>query len=349
MNRKEIAKTGHRSLIGMVTAITLLIAAACASETQDPDATAQDPDATQGPIEIRFGWIPGITGGAIAAIAEDQGLWEKAGLQAELSSFTTGPALVTAMGAGQLDCGYVGIGGLWGPALGLAKIIAVESYGNETFIISQPGSGINDAAGLRGKRVGTPEGTAGDMLLHLALESAGMTDADIQQISMDPPTIVAAFSSGQIDAASIWTPPAEQIRTSVPGAEFILGNPDFADTKFVGAIVASIDSVENNPEAVRRCAQVFIEANDFRLDNKAEAVEITSKFTEIPEATLADAYSNIQFLSSQELDEVQQSGEGAEWFKNALDLTVAVGKLPAAPDVKTYVDFSFFHDAMEPQ
>ena len=42
------------------------------------------------------------------------------------------------------------------------------------------------------------------MLLRLALRKQGMTVSDVELIRMDPSTVVAAFASGQIDAAGIW-------------------------------------------------------------------------------------------------------------------------------------------------
>ena len=61
-----------------------------------------------------------------------------------------------------------------------------------------------------------PEGTSGDMILTLALESAGLTRDDVELVPMDPATLVSAFSSQQVDAAGFWYPAIATIKGQVP-------------------------------------------------------------------------------------------------------------------------------------
>ena len=78
---------------------------------------------------IRVGYIADYFGTSLTAIANDQGLWAKHGLEPELKVFTNGPIQIQALGAGSLDFGYVGPGALWLPASGKAKIVAMNALG----------------------------------------------------------------------------------------------------------------------------------------------------------------------------------------------------------------------------
>src|ERR1700749_3827466 len=118
------------------------------------------------------------------------------------------------MNAGGRDYRYSGPRAIWWPAAGNAKIIAMNSLGNADRVIAQPG--ITDLSQLKGKKVGVPDGTSGDMILTLALAKAGLTTKDIQRVPMDAPTIVTAFDSGQIDAAGIWYPLINTIKVKKP-------------------------------------------------------------------------------------------------------------------------------------
>ncbi len=130
-------------------------------------------------------------GTSITAIASEKGLWEKHGLDADTRVFTNGPIQVQALGAGSLDFGYIGPGALWLPASGKAKIVAINSVGFSDRVIAQ--EGFKSMADLKGKKIGVPEGTSGDMLLRLALGKAGMKLDDVQVIKMDPSTVVSAL------------------------------------------------------------------------------------------------------------------------------------------------------------
>ncbi|NED79582.1 ABC transporter substrate-binding protein, partial [Streptomyces sp. SID11233] len=110
--------------------------------------------------------------------------------------FVNGPVQIQALGTGDLDYGYIGPGAMWLPASGKARIVAIDTLTYADRVIAKPG--ITSIQGLKGRKVGVPEGTSGEMVLRLALKKAGMTMDDIQKVVMDAPTIVAAFSSGRI-------------------------------------------------------------------------------------------------------------------------------------------------------
>ena len=211
-----------------------------------------------GTDSIRMGYIADYFGTSMAAIATEKGLWEKHGLKADLKVFTNGPIQVQALGAGSLDFAYIGPGALWLPASGKAKVIAVNALGYTDRVIAQPG--IDSIADLKGKKVGVPEGTSGDMLLRLALERAGLTLDDIEVVRMDPSTIVTAFGSGQVDAAGIWYPFVEVIRKRIPDMKELSSNEDFfPDVAFPSSFIVS-NAMSSNADIIKKVNAVIKEA-----------------------------------------------------------------------------------------
>ena len=194
----------------------------------------------------RIGYNGDFWGASIAGIASDQGLWAKHGIDADIKVFTNGPIQVQALGANSLEFGYLGPGALWLPASGKAKIIAVNDVGFSDRVIAQ--AGIKSVADLKGKKVAVPAGTSGDMLLRLALAKAKMTIGDIEVVQMDPSTLVAAFSSKQVDAAGIWYPFVGIIKKRVPDLVELSKNDDFfPETTFPSVFIARNDLVEKIP------------------------------------------------------------------------------------------------------
>ncbi|NGO45796.1 aliphatic sulfonate ABC transporter substrate-binding protein [Streptomyces ureilyticus] len=279
---------------------------------------------------VRFGYIGDYNGASLLAIAEKQQLWKKAGLTAEVKSFNNGPVQIQALGAGDLDYGYIGPGAMWLPASGQSKIIAINTLTYADRVIGQPG--MESMKDLKGKRIGVPEGTSGDMILNIALEEAGMTDKDITKVNMDPSTIVSAFSSGKIDAAGFFYPAIDTIKQKVPDLVEVASTKDTGDS-FPTAFVAGNKVPEDKNSKV---VKVLQQANDWRQAHPEETIALTAKLLEVSEAqTKADA-SHVQTLSTADLAAKSKSGEVDKWLKTLGDFFVRNKQLDENPDPGDY-------------
>jgi taurine transport system substrate-binding protein len=67
-------------------------------------------------------------------------------------------------------------------------------------------TGITFPDGLRGKNIGISTGTPDHMFLVSYLKQAGMSTSDVQLIELDPAAMLAAFTTGQVDAIA-WGAP----------------------------------------------------------------------------------------------------------------------------------------------
>ncbi|MFI1196426.1 aliphatic sulfonate ABC transporter substrate-binding protein [Micromonospora sp. NPDC020750] len=313
-------------LAGLGTAAAL---AACGDDEQSGAAGGE---------AVKLGYIADFTGASLMAIAEDKKLWAQHGLKPDLKVFTNGPLQVQALGAGDLDFGYLGPGAMWLPASGKARVVAINSLGFADRVIAQPG--ITSIAALKGKKVGVPEGTSGDMMVRLALRRAGLSIDDVQKVAMDASTVVTAFGSGQIDAAGIWYPLIGTIKKRVPGLGELAKNEDFyPDISFPSAYVGRNDVVTGKPELVKKVIAVLRAANDERAADVDGAVELTAKFLKsAPVDQLRAEATNARFLTSAELAAKSTDGTVAGWLTSLNGLFKDLGKLPNAVDPSTYYD-----------
>ncbi|MGW3767437.1 aliphatic sulfonate ABC transporter substrate-binding protein [Actinomadura verrucosospora] len=322
-----------RSLRLLAASLLLLPLAACGGEHD-------------GGTTVKFGYIADFSGAATLAAADKLGLWEKAGLKPRLKVFTNGPLQIQALGAGDLDYGYIGPGATWMPASGKAKIIAVNMLGQADRIIATPESGITSVAGLRGKKVAVPEGTSGDMLLQLALKKAGMTPKDVKRVPMDPSTVVTAFSSGKVDAAAIWYPLIDTIKKRTPGLVELSKNADFFPAmSFPSSFVARNQVVKDDPATVRKVIKVLQQANDWVDGHTAEAETTAAAFVKVPPAQFKGASAVTRTFSSAELTRLTGDGTVNGWYKGLSDIFVAMGKLPSSPDPAAYYTASLYTNA----
>jgi NitT/TauT family transport system substrate-binding protein len=298
-------------------------------------AACGDSAASKGKTKVNFGYIGDYNGTSLIATANDQKLWAKHDLEVSTKVFTTGPLQVTALGAGDLDFGYIGPGAIWLPASGKTKIVAMNSLGNADRLVSQ--AGITTVEGLKGKKVGVPAGTSGDMILTLALEKAGMTMKDIQRVEMDAPTIVSAFGSGAIDGAGIWYPLLNTIKTKKPGLVELAKDSDFSDKfSFPTAFIAADGVVTGKKDMLTKVIQVLREAMDYRAANSDAVIALVAKMINQPVDTVKADAANSQMLSSADADKYTTDGTFDKWLTGIGDFFVGAGKLTSDPDPKTY-------------
>jgi len=327
---------------GVAVALTLSGCAGNDGAAENAESTSEYSDV----IDVNFGYIPDFNGTSLLAIAEDQGYWEKYGLNVETPSFTNGPLQIQALGTGDLDFGYIGPGAFWLPASGEAKIIAMNTLGQSDRVVGQPGNETTED--LRGKTVAVPEGTSGDMILTLALEDAGMTKDDVELVPMEPSAIVAALASGQVEGAGFWYPALATVKEQVPDLVEIADNADFEDTvAFPTAFVAGNDVVENEPEKVDRVLKALRDAITFRYENPDEAVALTATFNALDPADVEADAANNKVLSLDELDQLTEDGTVDSWLNGMVDYFVGAGKLPNPVEPSEFYTGDLFLQAGE--
>ncbi|WP_406689923.1 aliphatic sulfonate ABC transporter substrate-binding protein [Saccharopolyspora sp. ID03-671] len=295
--------------------------------------------------EVRFGYIGDYNGASLLAVAEDQKLWEKHGLTAEISSFNNGPLQIQALGSGDLDFGYIGPGAMWLPASGQAKVVALNTLGNADRVIAQPG--ITDVADLRGKTVGVPQGTSGEMILDLALSRAGMTKSDVKVVPMDASTIVSAFSAKRIDAAGFWYPALDTVRKQVPGLVELARNSDFAgQLEFPTAFVAGNDVVGR--DEARRTVAVLRDAMRYRSANPERTIELTAGLLEKDPAQVRADAANVRVLGVDELDGMTRDGTVRNWLSGMDAYFTGTGQLQRSTGPENYYAADLFTSAGTP-
>lgn len=81
--------------------------------------------------------------------------------------------------------------------------IVDESAGADGILVKND---INSIADLKGKTVGVSINQTSHYLLMQALETAGLTDADVDLVNMTSSDAGVSFISGDLDAAVTWEP-----------------------------------------------------------------------------------------------------------------------------------------------
>ena len=216
--------------------------------------------------KIRIGWVYAMANAPVV-IADKKGYFKEAGVDVEITSFTSGPILQQALAAGQLDMAYIGAPPVyhWYSRGLKSQILAKVNYG-QAAIIARSDSNIKSLADLKGKKLaGVKKGSGNDVLLRgyiLGAEGKLDADKDLQVIDMPSGNMGASLQAGVVDAAFVWEPFKTQ--------ELLRGNAKIvydADDKLGKAVwyvvMALPETIEKKSDGLQRALSAHKKAVDF--------------------------------------------------------------------------------------
>ena len=305
-------------------AIAAASLAGCASGGQSSQAETSQPVSSAAP-EFTVDKI-GVTYvksplNVPSIVEKEQGIFTKAfeeyGLPVEYSNLTTGPEQTQALASGDIQFLY---------AVGATSVILSASNGADIKIISTysrspeafrmfagKDSKIQSAADLKGKKIAGPKGTILHELMVAYLATAGLTEKDVEFVSMGIPDAQAALVGGTIDCALLAGPTAYNMEKD--GYKIVTTGKGLVDATIV--VATSQSFYDKNPLLVKR----FLEAQDqiasYMKENSEEILEMTAKETELSIDAVKEMYPMYDF-STEITDADITSMKKTEQFMNCL-------------------------------
>ncbi len=125
------------------------------------------------------------------------------------AEFTSGPPLLEALNADAVNFGFTGEPPMvFAQAAGtpIVYVATTDPSPNALAILKPAGSKLQSVKDLAGKNVAVAKGSSAHYLLVSALAHAGVPYESVNKVFLQPADARAAFSSGAVDAWSIWDP-----------------------------------------------------------------------------------------------------------------------------------------------
>ena len=254
-------------------------------------------------------------------VAKAQDQYAKNGINVQITQFNNGGDLMTAVAAGDIDVGYVGIT----PAMSsISKGVPVKVVsGAQTEgsgLVVDKDSNINSVADLKGKTVATPgAATIQQMLLTDVLNQNGMDIKDLKVTNLKAAQMVDAIKSNQIDAFIIWEPYSTIAVQSGEG-KLLMNSSEIESGHPCCCIVATDDFIANHPDELDTILKIHENATNYINENPKEAAEL------LPDDIVPDREIQGQILENTNFI----SGLDDEYKQNVMDfmnLEVKLGVL----------------------
>ncbi|PLS75767.1 MAG: aliphatic sulfonates ABC transporter substrate-binding protein [Actinobacteria bacterium] len=268
-----------RRRTGACVVALLAVLSACggggSSDEAGDERTGTDAEAGASGEAIKLGysawpgWFP-------LAVAEKQGLFEKAGVKVELVYFADYLSSLDAMAAGKLDGNTQTLNDtLVSVSAGRNQQVVVvndNSAGNDAIIVDKS---IQKIADLKGKSVAAEQGVVDHFLLLQGLTQAGLSEKDIDFRGLATDAAAAAFASGQFDAVGVFAPfTVEALKR--PGSHVLFDSADFPGS-IPDFVVFDQDVVSQRRDDIQKIVDVWYETLDWIAENPDEARAIMAE------------------------------------------------------------------------
>jgi ABC-type nitrate/sulfonate/bicarbonate transport system substrate-binding protein len=142
-------------------------------------------------------------------VAQNEKMFEKAGLAPNYVKFSAGPAMLAALRGKDIDVAFMTTPPvIFGLSQGLdLKVFFIESDAAETqALVATPNAAIKSFADQQGRRIGVTFGSSAHYALLKSLQEANLTPASVMILDMQPGTMLPAFIKNDIDGAWSWDP-----------------------------------------------------------------------------------------------------------------------------------------------
>jgi NitT/TauT family transport system substrate-binding protein len=315
-----------------------------ASEKPAPAAEAKEaaavPKKAAEPLRIGYSDWPGWVAWEIGI----QKKWfEEEGLNVEFKWFEYVPSM-EAFSAGKVDAvtmtnGDALVTGSSG-APSVAILLNDYSNGND-MVVARPG--ITSMPALKGKKVGVEVGFVSHLLLIKALQTAGLTDKDIEIVNVPTDQTPQLLKSGNVDAVVAWQPNSGQALADVAGSKAIFTSADVPGLIY-DVLAVNPRSLSERRAEWKKVVRVWFRIADFleKPENLDEAATIMAarvgmepaKYKTLMKGThfLGLAGNEKHFKRGSTLESVYFSSKLVDEFQVAND----VYKKPA--DYERYLD-----------
>ena len=346
-----------KKLISLALAgVMALSLAACGSTPSSTPASgstsastpASEPAEEFETVDLRVAYMPNMGSNSLLATALNMGYFEQMGLNVTLTEFQGGPQEIAAMASGDIDISQIGHGAHALCIEGQAKIFHLDCTSLADAVVANTDKGISSIADLKGKTIAVSSGTSAEIILNLALASAGLTQDDVTLVEMDANGMVSAMVSGGVDACATWSPSTMTIANALGDKALTLAtNNDYVDqVTFPSSFITTEKFANENHDVLVRFSRALLMAQDYRADNIEEVAKWVAKQCKADEQTMLDCVGEGNWLTGEFVAAGLEDGTVKSYYENQQKVFIDAGRITEEVPVENYVMFDVMEEAV---
>ena len=249
------------------------------------------PNKSRAEVTIEMAYMP-IVPCAQLFVIEGMGWAKKAGINLELTRFSSGPAIVQAIASGKMDVMCFGIG----PAMvtrgkgiklkviaaGIVNQIAVIAQGDLVGYFDKYKNGAEALRafakdkGRKPKIASFPKGSVPDTVTrHWLIRSLKMKLNEVELVGMGAAGVQQALLTRSVDAAGILEPILTIVQSKLKGSKVVAGSKDMMPGQPGSTIAARENFIAKHRDTLVKLIELHIKATKLLKENpEAAAVHV---------------------------------------------------------------------------
>ena len=319
-----------------------------ASGSTSASTPASEPAEEFETVDLRVAYMPNMGSNSLLATALNMGYFEQMGLNVTLTEFQGGPQEIAAMASGDIDISQIGHGAHALCIEGQAKIFHLDCTSLADAVVANTDKGISSIADLKGKTIAVSSGTSAEIILNLALASAGLTQDDVTLVEMDANGMVSAMVSGGVDACATWSPSTMTIANALGDKALTLAtNNDYVDqVTFPSSFITTEKFANENHDVLVRFSRALLKAQDYRAANIEEVAKWVAKQCKADEQTMLDCVGEGNWLTGEFVAAGLEDGTVKSYYENQQKVFIDAGRITEEVPVENYVMFDVMEEAV---
>lgn len=285
-----------------------------------------------------------------AYVGIKSGLFASKGLDVKWQSFGTSSARMSAILSGGVDIACTGI----------VSALALMSRGSRHFsIVGTPEDfgrveglfvrrSINSVQALRGKKIGVTFASSSHLLVLDVLAAAGLDpEKDVSLLNVPAPELAAAYQAKQIDAAAVWTPHFNRVR-SMSDTRLLADDTAFNLYKQYGVtpgpdvLVVRREFATKNSEVTKKFLSSYYEACVMLRDKPEQAAKYLTELTSLSlEEQIATVKEASWYDAAQQQSLFKAPGKYVEGLQKLAEMLTKYKQIDKTPVVRDWVDVTY--------
>ncbi len=255
---------------------------------------------------------------ALFWIAQDQGFFSQNNLNVTSHKYDTGAGALNGVVNGEAD---IVVGTTEFPfvvnALNQARIRTIGSISKSEFVylVGRLDRGINEAADLKGKQVGTTFGTIAHFYLGRFLNLNGLSIEDVTLVDLKTPAEwVNAVVNGSIDVVATAQPSVNLAKEGLGDNAFVWSIQ--SSQPLYAQAIATDEWIAEHPELCSRFLKALLLAEEFAINNPDESKAIVKEQMNFSDAYMETVWNQNQYSLSLDQSLILTMESEARWLIN---------------------------------
>ncbi len=269
MRRRTVIKSSALLALGAISTVGI---GSCGNRSSTSTGTGNTGPSDQ---VLRVALVPWV-GWSRAHIAEVKDFFKAEGVKVEQKVFDTVTEVNAALVAKEVDLAWVVAADLvvladQAPAL---KFIMAADYSGDVDAIV--GRGISDTETLKGKKIAREDVPFEIVFLNRYLESMGLTEKDVDVVSLPVPDATKALTAGEVDAIAAYEPFVGTTLKEAKDAKVLFSAK--GTNVIVNGLAGHAPILQSRRQDVLAYMRALNQALDFAKSNPDEANQIIAEW-----------------------------------------------------------------------